>query len=287
MMKFEISGAARLALLCLGVSAWTPARADTTEVDLPGVKIMGKRPDSRFQRIRDRSKGVLEYQVGRKWRDPNLIASFVDETTIPGAQIWMYPAGSGYPLPAMTDGKAYDGKASLEVVLKADAYSGGAVCSPAPIDITPYLDKGMLELYVTGAQGDEVFSIGVLDNGNNPVGRPLQSWVSSRSFSKVLKGEWKRIRVPLKAFGPLGSYWSEEINARVVSQLNRTSISCFSLDIDKERHKSFRIWLDDVKLFRVAPAGAVVGGSGYPISNEDFDDFAGPRPPAPHKEGMK
>lgn len=276
MIKFQFPGAARLMPFLLGFSLCAAAHAeeaDTATVELPSKTVTGKRNTSKFHGIRDRSKDVLEYQIRRKNRDPNLIAEFVGEGVIPGAQIWMYPAGAGYPLPGMTDAKAHTGRVSLEVTLKADAYSGGAVCSPAPIDISPYLDKGMLEFWVQGAEGQEVFSIGLLDNGDNPAGRPLQVWVSSRSFAKVRKGEWKRIRVPLKAFGSRGSYWSEEVNSRISATLNQKSISCFSFDIDKERHKSFKIWMDDVKMYKVAPGGGAATGEGYPISNEAFEDF--------------
>jgi hypothetical protein len=256
--------------------------ADTSLVELPAKTVSGKRSSSKFRDLRDRSKDVLEYQIRRKNRDPNVIAEIVGESVIPGAQIWMYPAGAGYPLPGMTDAKAHTGRVSLEVVLKADAYSGGAVCAPAPLDISPYLESGVLEFWVLGAEGQEVFSIGMLDNGNNPIGRQLQVMVNSRSFSKVKKEEWKRIRIPLKAFGTRGSYWSEEVNARISGALNASSISCFSFDIDKERHKTFKIWMDDVKFLKHAPGGAAASGSGYAITNEDFQDF--PAPGAPTAE---
>lgn len=241
--------------------------------ELPSATAVGRPDRSHMDKVRARSRDILEYSPRKRHRDPNLIADFVSEGVIPGAQIWMYPAGAGYPLPGATDARAREGRYSLEVVLKADAYSGGAVCSPAPLNIAPYVETGMLELWVLGAEGQEVFSIGLLDNGNNPVGRPLQVWVNSRSFSKVGKDAWKRIRVPLKAFGARGSYWSEEVNARISSELNLKSISCFSFDIDKERHKSFKVWLDNVRLYKKAPPGASAGGTGYAFSNEDFEDF--------------
>jgi hypothetical protein len=275
MTKLEISGAARLMPFLLGFALCVESGAatDSSTLELPSTTVTGKKAASKFRGIRDRSKDVLEFRARKKSRDPNVIAEFVNEGVIPGAQIWMYPAGAGYPLPGMTDAYAHQGRTSLEVVLKADSYSGGAVCSPAPINITPYVETGMLEFWVRGAQGQEVFSIGLLDNGNNAMGRPLQVWVSSRSYSKVTKDGWRRIRVPLKAFGARGSYWSEELGARISSELNRTSISCFSFDIDKERHKSFKIWMDDVRFYKVAPKGESAGGVEYAFLNEDFQDF--------------
>lgn len=276
MTKFQIPGAVRLMPILLGLAlcaARDAGASDSLSLELPSTTVTGKKGYSKFRGMRERSRDVLEYRIRTKSRDPNLIAEFVGEGVIPGAQIWMYPAGAGYPLPGVTDAQAHSGRVSLEVVLKADAYSGGAVCSPAPLDIAPYVETGSLEFWVRGAEGQEVFSIGLLDNGDNAVGRPLQVWVSSRSFTKIKSGEWRRIRVPLKAFGARGSYWSEEVNARISSELNRSSISCFSFDIDKERHKSFKIWLDDVKLYKVAPGGAAIAGTGYAISNENFQDF--------------
>lgn len=272
MKKLEISGIARLLSLLAALALARPALAAEDTLELAPRNVKGKKERSRFDEIRNRSRDVLEWKPSRRAKDPNVIAEFVGEATIPGAQIWMYPAGAGYPLPGMTDAQAHTGRFALEMTLKADAYSGGAVCSPAPLDLTRYIDKGMLELWVRGAEGQEVFSIGMLDNGNNPMGRPLQVWVNSRSFSKVGKDGWSRIRIPIKAFGARGSYWSEELNTRIYSQLNLTSISCFSVDIDKERHKAFKVWFDDVKLYKVGPGGAV-GGAGYAVVNEEFEDF--------------
>jgi hypothetical protein len=227
-----------------------------------------------FDKLRARSKKVLAFRPKVKVRRENIAAEFVGEQTIAGAQIWAYPDGGGYPLPAMTDAQAKDGEMSLEVSLKPDAYAGGAVCSPSPLDFSRILETGALEFWVKGDQGKEVFSVGLLDNGNNPAGRPLQVWVSSRSYSKVVNDGWRRIRIPLKAFGSRGSYWSEEVNARISNTLNWSAISCFSFDIDKDRFKGFKIWLDDVVVYKKAPKeNGAVGGNEYAISNEDFEDF--------------
>ena len=244
---------------------------------LPDRSVSGQAgPRSGFDKLRSRSNKVLAFRPKVKIRRENIAAEFVGETTLPGAQIWAYPDGGGYPMPALTDAQAHDGQFSLEVNLKPDAYSGGAVCSPSPLDFSKILETGMLEFWVKGDQGKEVFSIGLLDNGNNPAGRPLQVWVSSRSYSKVMNNEWRRVRIPLKAFGGRGSYWSEEVNARISNTLNWSSISCFSFDIDKERFKSFKVWMDNVVVYKKAPKDAGAGGGNeYAVSNENFEDFPG------------
>jgi hypothetical protein len=246
-------------------------------VELPDRTVVGKKPSSRFEAIRQRSRAVLEFRPSVRARDPNVLAEFAGERLVPGAHVWMYPAGSGYPPPAMTDAQAHEGRFSLEVALKADAYSGGAVCSQSPLDLTPFMERGALEVWMKGAEGGEVFSIGLLDNGNNPLGRPLQIWVNSRSYAKVRGDSWTRVVVPLKVFGGRGSSWSEEQNARISGEMNWASISCFSVDIDKERHKRFKVWLDNARVLKVGPPSQA-GGSGYPLSNEDFDDFPGSDP---------
>lgn len=248
---------------------------DTLQLENLRVKAR-KRPSfprSGFQEMRNRSASVLKFRKKVRLKDPNVAANFVGEAMVPGAQVWMYPDGAGYPRPSMSDKQARDGRFSLELVLKADAYSGGAVCSPSPIDLSKNLETGMLELWVKGAEGKEVFSIGLLDNGNNGAGRPLQVSVSSRSHAKVLGDQWKKIQVPIRAFGIRGSFWSEEMNARVFNTFNWTSVSCLSFDIDKDRHKSFRVYLDDAVIYKKAPGGMAAGGSGYAFSNEDFQDF--------------
>jgi hypothetical protein len=262
-------------LLLASVLCASALRAATEDIELPDRTVMGKGggAHSSFSQLRNRSRAVLNFKPKVKLRNPNIAAQFVGETPVAGAQIWAYPDGSGYPLPAITDAQAKEGKFSLEVNLKPDAYAGGAVCSPSPLDLSAYLEKGALELWVKGAEGKEVFSIGLLDNGNNPVGRPLQVWVSSRSYGRVTKDEWRRILIPLKAFGARGSYWSEEVNARIFNSLNWSAISCFSFDIDKERFKSFKVWMDEVMVYKRAPKNASGTGEGYQLTNEDFEDF--------------
>jgi hypothetical protein len=264
----------KLIKLTLGLSvAWVMA-SEPDEVQLPDRSVTTRGGiHSSFNDFKSRSRAVLNFKTKVKKRNPNVAVTFVDETVVPGAQIWMYPDGSGYPLPSMTDAQAKDGKFSFEVSLKADVYSGGAICSPSPLDLSKYQESGMLEFWVKGSEGSEIFSIGLLDNGNNPVGRPLQVFVNSRSFSKVLKEDWRRIRIPLKAFGSRGSYWSEELNARISNSLNWSGISCFSFDIDKERFKTFKVWFDGVTVFKKMPKDSHAIGQGYTLSNEDFEDF--------------
>ncbi|MDB5105255.1 MAG: cellulose-binding domain protein [Fibrobacteres bacterium] len=272
----EIKDKGRAAILALALSL--PVWSDTDDaLRLPDRAVTGQSggTHSSYSEMRERSRKVLNFRPKIKTRRPNIAAEFVGESVIPGAQIWAYPDGGGYPAPAITDFQAQDGKYSLEVSLKADAYAGGAICSPSPLDFSAYLETGALEFWIKGDQGKEVFSIGLLDNGNNPMGRPLQVSVSSRSYSKVLNNEWRRIRVPLKAFGGRGSYWSEEVNARIFSTLNWSAISCFSFDIDKERFKTFKVWMDNVVVYKKAPKDNTPAGEEYSISNEDFEDFPG------------
>ncbi|GEM_PF-5958126 len=264
---------AAILALALSLPVWTETDEDALRLPDRVVTGQGGGTHSSYSKLRDRSKGVLNFRAKVKSRRPNIAAEFVGESVIPGAQIWAYPDGGGYPAPAITDAQAHDGKFSLEVNLKPDAYAGGAVCSPSPLDISPYYETGALEFWIKGDAGQEVFAIGLLDNGNNPMGRPLQVSVSSRSYSKVVKDGWRRIRVPLKSFGGRGSFWSEEVNARIFSTLNWSAISCFSFDIDKERFKSFKIWMDNVVVYKRAPKDSCPAGAEYSVSNEDFEDF--------------
>ena len=267
------------AVAVISAALAAPLRAETDPDDalrLPDRSVTGHGGGhSGFDKLRNRSNKVLNFRPKVKTRRENIAAEFVGENTLAGAQIWAYPDGGGYPMPAITDAQAHDGQFSLEVNLKPDAYSGGAVCSASPLDFSHILETGALELWIKGKEGKEVFSIGLLDNGNNPAGRPLQVWVSSRSYSKVMNNEWRRIRIPLKAFGGRGSYWSEEVNARISNTLNWTSISCFSFDIDKERFKSFKVWMDNVVVYKKTPKESGAVGAEYTVSNEDFEDFPG------------
>lgn len=269
-------------LAALGLAFASPVQSaepvgarDTLQLENLRVKARKRPslPQSGFQEMRKRSASVLNWKKKVRLKDPNVAAQFIGEVMVPGGYTWMYPAGSGYPVPSMTDKQAHDSRFSLEVHLKHDAWSGGAVCSPAPFDLAPFMETAVLEIWARGAEGKEVFSIALLDNGNNGAGRPLQVTVNSRSFTKVLNSEWKKIQVPLRAFGTRGSYWSEEVNARVSNAFNWSQVNCLSFDIDKERFKSFRVYIDDAVVFKKAPGGASAGGSGYAFSNEDFQDF--------------
>src|SRR4051812_30221590 len=110
--RATLTSAAILALT-LSLPAWTDSDEDALRLPDRVVTGQGGGTHSSYSKLRDRSKSVLNFRTKVRSRRPNIAAEFVGENVIPGAQIWAYPDGGGYPAPAITDAQAHDGKFSL------------------------------------------------------------------------------------------------------------------------------------------------------------------------------
>jgi hypothetical protein len=198
----------------------------------------------------------------------NVILSFVEEIMNPGTYATVYPWPLA-PRPAMSDLDGYESSYSLEVELKADAWSGGALCLSNGIDLTDYYKTGALEFSVKGTLNKEVFEVGLLDNGKNSSGNPLRVYANSRSYSIVSNKKWTKITVPLANLGKVGSYWDDEAGARLSYPFNWNATSCFSFDLFKNQFPSFNIFFDNVRLVKTYEStGPKV--EGYKLYNEGY-----------------
>lgn len=203
-----------------------------------------------------------------------LIADLITEHLAPGTRISSLPPRADLPMPSMSEAAAREGRFSLEVTLKADAYSACSLCLPSPLDLSSAYQQGYLELWVMGAEGDENFALGLTDDGANGVRRPLGVQVNSRSFALVKRGEWSRIRAPFRAFGTRGSYSNGRTSAPLFNSFNWSGVRCVSIAADPGRNKNFRIWVDQARFLRRSSVPGSQGEPGYSPANLAYDDFA-------------
>jgi hypothetical protein len=182
---------------------------------------------------------------------PGIAAEFVTEALPTGAALAFHPAGKGLP-PAMTDRMAVRGRYSLEVTLPPDENAGCEICAATPMDLSAAFETGNLDFWVRGAEGDEIFDIGFLDDGGNGAGHPLQVRANSRSYAIVARQEWTRVGIPLSAFGTRGSYWRADRAGYAYHRFNWSGVRCLTFDIEKNRHTRFTIWVDEARIFRTS-----------------------------------
>lgn len=211
---------------------------------------------------------------------PAVVAEWVSDHLAPGALLEARPLDAAHPLPSLTDTTAREGRFSLEVRLRGDEESACSVCLPSPLNLVGAFPGGLLEFWVRGASGDEAFDIGLRDDGVNGARRPLTVRVNSRSFSVIKRGEWIRLRIPLRAFGTRGSYTTARRGQAAGTAYNAfhwSGVRCLSLEIEKGRQKEFRVWIDGLRISTSDPAASAPAfvGRGYTTSNDTRIDLPG------------
>ncbi len=97
------------------------------------------------------------------------------------------------------------------------------------LDFTPYYERGHLEFWVKGKNGDEKFAVRFVGVSNE--GWPVYTTLNVASYVTV-SGKWRKVRIPLADF-PNGSWGS-------VAQFAVVAGPC------KEQELTF--WLDDIKV---------------------------------------
>lgn len=211
---------------------------------------------------------------------PAVVADWVSDHLAPGALLEARPVDAAHPVPSLTDSLSREGRFSLEVRLRGDEESACSVCLPSPLNLVGAFPGGLLEFWVRGASGNEAFDLGLRDDGVNGARRPLTVRVNSRSFSVIKRGEWNRLRIPLRAFGIRGSYAAARGGRPAGIAYNAfhwAGVRCLSLEIEKGRQKEFRVWIDGLRISAADPAASASAfvGRGYTTSNDTRIDLPG------------
>lgn len=106
-----------------------------------------------FSSYRDRDAGRFVLKEGKSFRPDKDVVTVIMREAIPrgGGYTYQYPREN--PEPVLTDKYAMEGALSMEMELIASDYSGIAICIAGSVDLAPYLEDGVLEFWIKGAQG--------------------------------------------------------------------------------------------------------------------------------------
>ena len=135
--------------------------------------------------------------------DPRLVYRFFDEDYISGGYAYWYPENSNVFIPEES-GK--NGEVALQFDLNAADYSGGSVCLYNLLyDMRELYDKGALQFWIKGKEGNEIAWIALCDEENTD-GKKTVVRLPLQKYGGISK-EWKQISIPLSDFGKRGVYW--------------------------------------------------------------------------------
>jgi hypothetical protein len=157
-----------------------------------------------------------------------------------GGGAYAYPAGSA-KVEEVSGGK--QGKMALQATLVSSAWSGGGVYR-APLDLSHYRDKGVLEVWAKGGKGGEEVYLGLVDKANGASVR-----LSSNSYLPGgLKTDWQLIRIPLKDFPAKGAKWDEASQRNLSFDFDWTKVSEVLFDNNGPNNANDSLFFDEIAI---------------------------------------
>ena len=198
-----------------------------------------------FSDYRDRDNSRFVKREAKPFRPDKDVVSVVMREAIPrgGGYTYQYPREN--PEPILTDKYAMEGALSMEIELIASDYSGVAICIAGSVDLTPYLEEGVLEFWIKGEKGGENALFVLVDDGVKSNGESLQVKLRSKSLGEITT-EWKHFSIPLKLFGMTGVYWDAKNTREVMLPFAWENFKGFRLEVRKDENESFKVWIDDI-----------------------------------------
>lgn len=214
-----------------------------------------------------RDRDVLRFvpKEPKPFRPDKDIVTVVMREAIPrgGGYTYQYPREN--PEPIMTDKFAKEGALSMEIELIASDYSGVAICIAGSVDLSPYMEEGVLEFWLKGNKGGENALFVLVDDGVKSNGESLQVKLRSKSFAEV-STDWVHYSIPLKLFGETGVYWDVKNQKEVLLPFAWTNFKGFRLEVRKDENTEFKVWIDDIVIKKTGQP--YQGPAGYPFRNE-------------------
>lgn len=155
-----------------------------------------------------------------------------------GGGAYAYPAGQA-KVEEVSGGK--QGRMGLKATMITSAWSGGGIYR-APLDLSHYRDKGVLELWAKGAKGGEEIYLGLVDKANGAAVR-----VSSNSYLPGgLKTDWQLIRIPLKDFPKQGAKWDEATQRNLSFDFDWTKVGEVLFDNNGPNRDNAVVFFDEI-----------------------------------------
>lgn len=218
-----------------------------------------------FDDYRDRDMTRFEKKIAKPFRIDKDVVTVVMRESIPrgGGYTYQYPREN--PEPLMTDKYAKEGALSMQIELIANDYSGVAICIAGSVDLTPYMEEGVLEFWIHGDKGGENALFVLVDDGVKSNGESLQVKLRSKSLGEITN-EWKHYSIPLKLFGETGVYWDVKNQREVLLPFAWSNFKGFRLEVRKDENTEFKVWIDDIVIKKTGRP--YEGPAGYPFRNE-------------------
>ncbi|KMQ52170.1 hypothetical protein CHISP_0851 [Chitinispirillum alkaliphilum] len=175
----------------------------------------------------------------------NVVYRFFDDDYVAGGYSYAYPEGQSNAW--ITEDQFKLGEVSVQMDLVPTDWSGGAICLwNMSYNLTPYYETGALQFWIKGKNGGEVFNIQLLD-AESPTGNNTAVAVPSTNYGE-LATEWQQFTIPLRDFGPRGSYWDARKGVEVNEAFKWDEVMGFRITIDQNANREFTIWVDDINI---------------------------------------
>lgn len=229
-----------------------------------GALFLASLASAGFSDYRDRDASRFVSKEPKPFRPDKDVVSVVMREAVPrgGGYTYQYPREN--PEPFMTDKYAVEGALSMEIELVADDYSGVAICIAGSVDLTPYLEDGVLEFWIKGNKGGENALFVLVDDGVKSGGESLQVKLRSKSLGEITT-EWTHFSIPLKLFGMTGLYWDEKNQRDVLLPFGWANFKGFRLEVRKGENEEFKVWMDDIVIKKHGKP--YEGPANYPFRN--------------------
>lgn len=160
-----------------------------------------------------------------------------------GRYIYSYPENTS-SIKEVTDEK-HSGSDALKIVLDTKVYSGAAIGNYPPAKLEAIKGTGELEFWVKGAKGGELFQVVLVDSGDADAIK-TEARVPLAKFANVTT-DWKKISIPLSAFGKEGVWWDGTKEQKKPFDWNDVVEVKFLIP-PLPGEKNFTIYVDDIKI---------------------------------------
>ncbi len=203
-----------------------------------------------FSEYRDRDQSRFVMKQGKPFRPDKEVVTVVMREAIPrgGGYTYQYPREN--PEPVLTDKYAMEGALSM--------------CIAGSVDLTPYLEEGVLEFWIKGDKGGENALFVLVDDGVKSGGESLQVKLRSKSLGEITT-EWTHFSIPLKLFGMTGLYWDAKNTRDVMLPFAWDKFKGFRLEVRKDENEAFKVWIDDIVIKKHGKP--YEGPANYPFRN--------------------
>jgi hypothetical protein len=165
--------------------------------------------------------------------DDDIVGTFYQDGYPDGGYAFTYGGKTAQkPLMSTTDGNS-----GVWAVYFDNEWAGADVSigNGRYMDLTPFRKTGSLTFWIKPGVGSQKFLVGLIDNQGGE--KKVQTKVACDAYVVLKAGEWKQVRIPLKAFMDDGSYWDAKAGREFPSKMDWSKIQEFRLSIGKDENK--------------------------------------------------